>query len=143
MTTAKQATITRMVLDDEDRDRELADHYGKAVFAYEITLRGWAEKFCPSYVGGMWRFFRLSNGGFYMSLSSKEPKLRVIDIEIDFDRFLSPFAFSIALNLYVFRYFSKVDYPQEIRDRFVADFEKLYEYATFQDEKADILRFLN
>ena len=45
----------------------LPRHFGIHMLTVEGRIYDFLSDFCPSYGGGVWRFYELSNGGFYMS----------------------------------------------------------------------------
>jgi Antirestriction protein len=45
----------------------LPSHFGMHMLTVEGRIYDLMGAFCSSYDGGMWKFFELSNGGFYMS----------------------------------------------------------------------------
>ncbi len=45
----------------------LPRHFGMHMLTVEGRIYDLLGQFCPAYDGGMWRFYELSNGGFYMS----------------------------------------------------------------------------
>lgn len=46
----------------------LSERFGPAfLLRSEMLVYGWMGRLCDGYRGGFWRFFDLSNGGFYMA----------------------------------------------------------------------------
>ena len=45
----------------------LPRHFGMHMLTVEGRIYDFLSQFCPSYDGGLWQFYELSNGGFYMS----------------------------------------------------------------------------
>lgn len=50
---------------------------GRQLMTAEATIFSWMKRLCPSYLGGHWEFYEISNGGFVMLLDSDDP----IDLE--------------------------------------------------------------
>ena len=45
----------------------LPTHFGREMIRVEHTIYAMCERLCSSYRGGLWKYFELSNGGFYMA----------------------------------------------------------------------------
>jgi hypothetical protein len=60
----------------------LPRHFGQRLLIFEGAVYDFMRRFAPSYHGGYWEFFELSNGGFYMACEG------------------GPFGFSVDTNGY-------------------------------------------
>ena len=59
-------TVTH-ITDEDQRLLMFPLHFGtRNGLMFEQFVYTLADNFCPSYNGGYWEFFRLSNGGFFM-----------------------------------------------------------------------------
>ena len=59
--------VTATPIADEQRQRLLPHYFGTKLTDAEMEVYQWMGWLCPGYAGGPWRFFALSNGGFYMA----------------------------------------------------------------------------
>lgn len=70
MTTTDKMTdtiIIHQLLDDDQRLSISAEIFGYDFVKLEMTVYAITDNLSPEYNGGFWKFFSLSNGGFYMS----------------------------------------------------------------------------
>lgn len=68
----------------------------------EMTVYSIMDKICPSYNGGYWKFYKLSNGGFYM-VPEGEASLKIsIPFGNGFEGELSPEAVGIVACLFMY-----------------------------------------
>ncbi|MDT8844009.1 antirestriction protein [Paraburkholderia fungorum] len=72
------ARITSSVVPDELRLNVLPRYLGRHFLQGEALVYDWAARLCPTYDGGFWNFFTLSNGGFYMAPANLELSLKVV-----------------------------------------------------------------
>lgn len=63
-------SITEVEIDD--RLGMFPKYFKKHYLRIEMLIYRWMARLCPSYNGGFWRMFELSNGGFYMSPSAEK-----------------------------------------------------------------------
>ncbi len=52
---------------DSERMLALPRHFGQRLLTFEGAVYDFMRRFAASYDGGYWRFYELSNGGFYMA----------------------------------------------------------------------------
>lgn len=57
------AAVTAALVARTDRLHFLPDHFGKFFVAAESGVFTTMRRLCPQYVGGLWDFYALSNGG--------------------------------------------------------------------------------
>ena len=83
-----------------------ASVFGRAMFAFRVepTIFDFASQLSTRYDGGLWEFYALSNGGFYMAPKTDEP----FDVRAEngFEGRLSPCAFGMTVCLYAFIHLS-------------------------------------
>jgi hypothetical protein len=48
--------------------------HGTAMLRGEAAVFDWMARLCPSYRGGYWQFYDLSNGGFFLAVDAPKPK---------------------------------------------------------------------
>ncbi len=106
----------------------LPRHFGRHMLTVEGRIYDFLSQFCAAYDGGVWNFYELSNGGFYMS-----PPEGTYELIIDSNGFrgsLSADAAGIAVCLFAFSHLS-FEYTTDIFGR---HFHWLREYATDHPE---------
>ena len=59
--------ITVVKVADKDRVNFWLRHVGMKMLAFERHVYCWMRRLCPHYDGGYWKFYDLSNGGFYIA----------------------------------------------------------------------------
>lgn len=92
----------------------LPRHFGRHMLAVEGLIYDFMSRFASGYGGGVWRFFELSNGGFYMS-----PPDEAYELRIDSNGFqgrMSADAAGITVCLFAFSYLS-FEYTTEVFSR--------------------------
>lgn len=73
MNTQTRAAITAtQVPDGEQKLEVLPRHFGGCMMDVESTVYDFMRRLVPTYRGGLWHFYELSNGGFYMALDQVE-----------------------------------------------------------------------
>ena len=101
----------------------LPRHFGRHMLTVESCSYDFMALFARTYSGGAWRFFELSNGGFYMS-----PPDEAYDLRIDSNGFegrMSADAAGITVCLFTFSHLSF----QCATDVFSQHFHWLREFA--------------
>lgn len=97
----KLATIYSEILNDPQRVAVTAKLFGAHFpLKLEPTIYGMAEGLAPAYAGGLWHFYALSNGGFYMAPASDT--IFDISCENGFEGKLSADALGITACLYAY-----------------------------------------
>lgn len=102
----KLANIHADRLDDTQRVNHTANLFGVLCFPLKLepTIFAMADRLAPAYSGGLWSFYALSNGGWYMAPDS-EPVFDV-SCENGFDGKLSADALGITACLYAYSHLS-------------------------------------
>ena len=122
---------------EQDKTRTLPRHFGQHMLIVEQTVYARMSKFASSYAGGSWRFFELSNGGFYMSPPDDE-----YEIGIESNGFLgrmSGDAAGIVVCLITFSQLSHSHSPK----KFTEHFHRLRDFAFEHAEVATILQAID
>ena len=92
-------------LNDAQRLAVTAKLFGVSFpFKLEPCVYGMADRLAPSYRGGYWHFYALSNGGFYMAPATDT--LFDISCENGFDGKLSADALGVTACLYAYSHLS-------------------------------------
>ena len=135
-TEAMQNIVTRELVPEDGRMGVADKIFGMRFvlelepFIYDIT-----ERMAESYGGGLWNFFLLSNGGFYMAPSGERTYHVICDNFFDGD--LSADALGITSCLYAY---SHLSFGSDAHAHNYADhFYKLREYMMDHPEVRAIL----
>ena len=62
-----RTSVVAQRVDDSARMMALPRHFGERLLIFEGAVYGFMRQFAADYDGGYWRFYELSNGGFYMA----------------------------------------------------------------------------
>jgi hypothetical protein len=112
-----------LVLEDA-RIGTLPRHFGARLMTVEHTVYDFMREFVADYKGGLWDFYELSNGGFYMAPSLDPVKFSVHTN--GFEGTLSADAAGITVCLFTFSHLS-FQYPNN--EEFSRHFYSLREFA--------------
>ena len=76
--TSDVSVITANLVPENLRPHFLPRHLGSLMLKGEFLVYGWLEKLSKDYGGGLWNFYDLSNGGFY--IAPRDEKRFKIDV---------------------------------------------------------------
>ncbi|MGN7915721.1 antirestriction protein [Enterobacter sp. 22466] len=67
--TGSEPALTVTLVQDEQRVGFWPQHFGSIPqwITLEPQIFAWMDRFCADYIGGIWNFYRLSNGGAFMT----------------------------------------------------------------------------
>jgi hypothetical protein len=117
---------------DDARIGTLPRHFGVHMLMVESRIYGVLSQFSSGYHGGLWQFFELSNGGFYMTPPGNEYELRIDSNGFE-DR-MSADATGIVVCLFALSHLSF-----EVTDAvFSEHFHRLRDFAMNHPEAAKI-----
>ena len=102
----------------------LPRHFGQRLLVFEGAVYDFMRRFAPSYRGGYWEFFELSNGGFYMACDGGPFRFSV-DTN-GYEGEMSADAAGITVCLFVC---SHLSFTYTGDDVFARHFHLLHEYA--------------
>lgn len=132
--------ITKTIVAERERMATLPRYLGKHYLEFEMSVYGFMDRFCKNYNGGLWNYYQLNNGGFFMCLSSDE-KFNVVNANNWFESEMSAEAVSIGVNIYALNALLWSDNPDE---RIFELYENLKDYAAEgSSEAAQILKFID
>lgn len=137
MTETQQQIKATLVKGSQARVEFLPRHLGIAsTMRFENTVFTMADRFSKSYGGGMWDFYDLSNGGFFICPAGDgtyhfENEMNYADVT------LSAQAFGIVCCLYTLSAMSFTD------SRFADPYYNLLDYARQLDEAPQIYRAID
>lgn len=115
----------------------LPKHFGRHFRQGEALTYQWAEKLSPSYRNGLWKFFELSNDGFYLAPSS--PERFVIESINGYSGDVSADAAGVIFTLFALNVLA--NRTQE--DRMIEKYFFLREFAIAHAEAVAILRAID
>lgn len=130
--------IEKQLVNDNDRPDFLPTYCGSHFLHFETSVFAYADHFCPSYQGGYWEFYTLSNGGFYMQLATEETFSVTNDANY-FSGELSADAFSIGINLYALNALLQ----KHTDNRLIEHYYALRDFAIQHPEASAILSFID
>ncbi len=90
--------ITKTLIRGNERLNFLPKMLGNKFSIFESTIYNLMDHYNPAYHGGYWDFYKLSNGGFYIELSTDKPIILSFP-ENHFEETLSPEGASVAINI--------------------------------------------
>ncbi len=122
-----------LVLEDA-RIGTLPRHFGARMMTVENGVYNFMREFASEYKGGVWDFYELSNGGFYMAPHCEPVKFSVHSN--GFEGTLSADAAGITVCLFTFSHFS-FQYPAN--EVFSRHFYRLREFALEHKEAGLII----
>ncbi len=98
-------TVEARRVPEAARPGSLPKHFKFHLLAVEATIYGFMGKLAPDYDGGLWVFYEISNGGFYMAPDASQTyRIRVEGT--GFDGILSADAAGIVACLFALSHLS-------------------------------------
>ena len=139
-----EISVTASVVPEEKRLDFLPQYMGAHFLKGESLVYDWANRLSrgryrdEAYRGGLWTFFTLSNGGFYMA-PVYENRMRVLNLMNGYDGFMGPDAFGITVTLFALCHLAEL--TQE--DRIIDHYHALRDFAMSHAEAAQIYRAID
>lgn len=96
-----------------------------------------ASLLCKDYRGGLWAFYRLSNGGFFLAPDSDQ-RFKVSVAGNDYEGEVSAEAFGLIVTLFVLGTLCWID-NEALREKFSDHYHQLRAYARDHAECAEVL----
>lgn len=130
--------ITSAVVPEELRLNVLPRYLGRHFLTGESYVYDWAGRLCAAYRGGLWNFFTLSNGGFYMAPAA----LGHVAVRWHMNGYsdlMGADAFGITVTLFALCHLAEKTHDDTIIDRY----HQLREFASQHVEAANILRAID
>lgn len=125
--------ITKFEVRSTEMLQSIIAHFGATAPFVENAIYNLMDMLSKDYQGGAWKYFELSNGGFYMSPSSPKSH-RVLWCDNYYDGVMSADAAGITACLFAFSQLSfraNLEYLGEY-------YEKLYEFVIDHEESGEI-----
>lgn len=137
----EQASTVATLVSEEDRLDFLPRHFGKHMLTVENYLYAQLAKLCPTYTGGYWHFYELSNGGCYLA-PSRETYPLVYDDNF-FEATVSGDAAGIIVSLFTFSHVSFLLEDDPLGPRVAHYFHLLRDFAADHPEAGLIDRAID
>jgi hypothetical protein len=131
--------IVATIVPEDKRLSILPDFFGFAqMLRAEALAYGWMSKLSIDYTGGYWHYYKLDNGGFYMSPSEDKP-WRIAVHGNGYESTVSTDAAGIIATLFMLGQLC-----QELQTEAMAEaYHALLDYATEHAEQAAILNAID
>lgn len=132
-----QPVIATKIELPNERLAALPTYVGKAFMAFEGTVFTLADRFVPSYKGGYWDFYKLSNGGFFIAPTGiSDAPIRVVSAMNFYEGKLSAEAIGVGLSLIALSLVGQCEAATKT-------FEALYQFVLDHPERGELLKLLD
>jgi hypothetical protein len=131
-------TVTATEVSEERRLEALPKYFGHRALKVESYIFRYMGELAPTYRGGFWYFYDLSNSGFFMAPAGEPLRLEVLGN--GFEGALSAEAAGITVCLFAYSHLS-FKYPEE--ECFARHFHALREYALSHKEQRAIFQAID
>ncbi|SMG61587.1 antirestriction protein [Paraburkholderia susongensis] len=135
--TTADTAITATLVPETSRLDFLPRFFGKHMIG-EAMVFNWADRLSADYNGGLWDFFTLSNGGFYLA-PSVQLDYRVMWNLNSFDDTMGTDAFGIVVTLFALCHLAELTEDEPVIERYHA----LRDYAAMHAESRKIMRAID
>lgn len=129
------------VVPGKDRLTFLPRHFGTHMLTVENFLYTQFAKLCPTYTGGYWHFYDLSNGGCY--LAPHHERYALVHADNFFDATVSGDAAGIIVSLFTFSHLSFLLEDDPHGPRIADYFHLLRDFAANHPEADPIFRAID
>ncbi len=137
----EQQSIVATLVPGEGRLKFLPRHFGTHMLTVENSLYAQFAKLCPTYTGGYWHFYELSNGGCYLAPSREQ--YRLVHGGNFFDATMSGDAAGIIVSLFTFSHVSFMLEDDPLGPRIADYFHLLRDYAANHSDAGLIYRAID
>ncbi|WP_131783652.1 antirestriction protein [Legionella gresilensis] len=127
-------TISPKLIADTQRLDFLPHHFGRWHGVAESTLYNVFTKFCSQYQGAYWHFYKLSNGGLYMTPEMPGPLKLYVPLN-GYQGIVSADAAGIIVTLYMLNYLCN----RSQSESFLNLYDLLLDYVYGHPERKKIL----
>ncbi len=137
-TAAHSGPVDAVAIPAEQYTNTLFRFFGTAAPRFERMAYFWSDRLSVDYRGGFWRFYALSNGGFYMA--PEHPKRLTVAVEGNgYAGTMSADAFGIAVTIFALNYVA-----HEVADERLIDlYHQLLSYAAGHPESVEIFQAID
>ncbi|REC93301.1 antirestriction protein [Kushneria indalinina] len=133
-----EPVITATAVPHAHRTNCLPAYFGSKYLQVEVMINQHMRKLCADYEGGIWEFYELSNGGFYMHPKGQE-KMHVCVPDNYCDVTMSPDAAGITACLFAINHLTWITRSTKHIDLYHA----LRDYAMDHEESSLIMRAID
>lgn len=127
------STIQARELTGDERLEALPRHFARHMLTFENAVYDFMRYLAQEYTGGVWKFFELSNGGFYMAPDTEQRFNLAVDTN-GFEGGMSADAAGITVCLFALSHLSF----RIVDDRIVEHFHLLRSFALEHAEASAI-----
>ena len=128
----RQYLEAHLIRDQQQRTRFLSSLFGRYFMRGESIVYAWMRELSDEYQGGFWNYYRLSNGGFYMSPDMGYSYLRIC--QNNFRGTMSTDAVGIVCTLFALRCLAYDGCVQRGRDLLTQNFFRLLRFVSVHQE---------
>lgn len=119
--------------------RHIHGNIMKAI-SFENTVYGVMNRICPTYDGGSWDFFEVSNGAFFMAPAAFTTPVEITVADNYFRGEMTPAAAGIVATLMAL---SSMAFSHEEDERLSEAFHSLRDYASTREDSGLIMRAID
>ena len=135
-------TITAKAVPTVERLRFLPEFFSERLMMKgEALIYQQADQLSADYTGGLWTFYRLSNGGCYLAPET-DKRFNVFVQGNDYEGEVSTDAFGVIVTLFVFGALCWVD-NEALREKFSDHYHQLRDFAKDHAEAGAIFRAID
>ena len=128
------APVSARRVEDSRRLKMLPGYFGARMVRFENAVYGFMREFAEDYRGGLWHFYELSNGGFYMA--PEADSFRIVVESNGYEGLMSADAAGITVCLFAYSHLSFQDPGAGLLGH---HFYRLREFAVDHPEAAQIV----
>lgn len=135
--------ITADLVAESERLSFLPTFFGpRLMLRGEVLVFGWLDRLSADYTGGLWNFYTLMNGGFYLAPSTSK-RMRLAVEGNGFDGRMSADAAGVVATLFALDQLAGELPDSEARDNLIDHFHSLRDYAKKHAEAHLIFRAID
>lgn len=108
----------------------------------EAIVYGWMRKLSPDYTGGLWNFYTLNNGGYYLAPAAPDRLTITVDGN-GFEGELSADAAGIVATLFALCQLAAQHVDTEAGDKFAEHYHQLRDFVYTHAEAGAIFRAID
>jgi len=129
-----------LVSEDSQRLKILPLMFGRHFMRGEALAYIWLRRLSKSYDGGVWNYYTLSNGGYYMAPDMGDACLTMRVNGNGFEGSMSPDAAGIVTSLFALDQVMHEVKTKDERDFLLRQYYRLLNFVMFHPERHSIIR---
>jgi len=138
-----EVVTASLVSEDSQRLKILPLMFGHHFMRGEALAYTWLRRLSKNYDGGVWNYYTLSNGGYYMAPDMGDTCLTVRVDGNGFEGSMSPDAAGIVTSLFVLDQVIHEVKTKYGRDFLVGQYYCLLNFVTYHPERNSIIRAID